>query len=117
MAKREGLQRISLDLPPELIERLAAAARERVIGRSLLIEFLLTDGLDNLVPVDQFVRRRSDRLATIYGNDCPVGGQHEFDRVLLGGGVACGFCDAVEPTTRDPNTPPPGEGQPTRRTP
>jgi hypothetical protein len=52
---------VSLDLPPELVEDLTEAARSRVVGRGLLIEHLLRDGLERLVPVEELVRRRSQR--------------------------------------------------------
>lgn len=51
-------RRISLDLPTDLLDAISTAADERVVGRSLLIEHLLRDGLDRLIPVDQFVRYR-----------------------------------------------------------
>lgn len=58
--KRPDLRRVSLDLPPELIDELTEAARARVIGRGLLIEHLLRFGLEQLVPVEELTRRRSD---------------------------------------------------------
>lgn len=50
---------LTVQLPGELIDRLTAAAEERVIGRSLLIEHLLSQGLDDLVPMGELRRRRS----------------------------------------------------------
>lgn len=47
-------------MPRELVEAIDAAAAERMVGRRLLIELFLREGLERLVPVDQLVRRRSD---------------------------------------------------------
>jgi hypothetical protein len=49
----------SLRLAPDVLDRLQTAADERGIGRNLLIEWLLADGLDRLIPVDELVLTRS----------------------------------------------------------
>lgn len=48
-------------MPRELVEAIDKAAAERMVGRRLLIELFLREGLERLVPVDELVRRRSDR--------------------------------------------------------
>lgn len=50
-------KRVQVVLPVELIERLEAAAEERIIGVNLLIERGCELVLDRLLPVEYFVRR------------------------------------------------------------
>ena len=49
MAERK---QITLTLPTELVDSLDLAARDRCVGRNLLIETLLTQGLRHLMPAD-----------------------------------------------------------------
>lgn len=41
----------SVRLPPDLLDRIDAEAKARIVGRSLLIENLLRFGLDQLPPI------------------------------------------------------------------
>jgi hypothetical protein len=47
-------------MPRELVDAIDRAAAERMVGRRLLIELFLREGLERLVPVAELVRRRSD---------------------------------------------------------
>ncbi len=53
MAKREACQQVSLSLPRSLIAKLDEAANARDVGRRWLIERLLVDGVERLVPVEE----------------------------------------------------------------
>ena len=52
MAERK---QITLTLPTELVDSLDLAARDRCVGRNLLIETLLTQGLRHLMPADAYM--------------------------------------------------------------
>ena len=54
------MKQITVRLSEDLVDRLDAAAEERVMGRNRLIQFLLAEGLENLIPVEELVRRRSE---------------------------------------------------------
>ena len=44
-------RRLSLDLPAGLVEQIEAECATRMVGRGVLIEHLVRDGLTRLVPV------------------------------------------------------------------
>lgn len=46
---------VTLSMPTELVDSLDTAARDRCVGRNLLIEMLLTQGLRRLMPADSFL--------------------------------------------------------------
>lgn len=48
-------KQITLSLPTELVDSLDLAARDRCVGRKLLIEMLLTQGLRRLMPADSYM--------------------------------------------------------------
>lgn len=43
---------ITVSLPTELVDSLDLAARDRCVGRKLLVEMLLTQGLRLMMPAD-----------------------------------------------------------------
>lgn len=61
---KPGHRHLTLELPGDLIDELGAAAEARVIGRNLLGEHLIRDGLRHLIPVDQFIRRAATKQDT-----------------------------------------------------
>ena len=48
-------KQVTLSLPSELVDALDEAARARCVGRKLLIEMLLTQGLRRLMPADSYL--------------------------------------------------------------
>lgn len=52
MAERKH---VTIDLPAALVDQLDRAASERCVGRKLLIEMLLTQGLRRLTPATAFL--------------------------------------------------------------
>lgn len=55
------LRQTQFRLPAELLEALDAAARERSVSRNWLVERLLVEAVDRLIPVDEIpLTRRSD---------------------------------------------------------
>jgi hypothetical protein len=48
-------KQITLNLPVELVDSLDLAARDRCVGRGLLIEVLLTQSLRQLMPADSYL--------------------------------------------------------------
>lgn len=53
-------KRISLDLPEDLVDLIEAEAAARMVGRALLIEHLVRDGIDRLVPVSDLLAQRTE---------------------------------------------------------
>jgi len=51
---------ISVRIPTELHDRLNAAARERVVSVSLLVNAAIIELLDDLIPVDELRRASRD---------------------------------------------------------
>lgn len=47
---------IHVRLQPEVEQQLRVAARERMVSVSLLAGFLIEDGLDHLIPIDEIRR-------------------------------------------------------------
>lgn len=44
---------LSIRLPEELIARIDAAAQERLVSRAFIAEHLISEGLENLIPVEE----------------------------------------------------------------
>lgn len=63
---REHGDRVSLTirLDPDLVERLDEEARDREVGRTLLVDRALRYYLDRLVPADQICRTRTPEQET-----------------------------------------------------
>lgn len=51
-------------LDPDLVDRLEAAATERVVSVRWIVERLLGEGLDSLIPVEEFSLTRGKRSST-----------------------------------------------------
>lgn len=49
-------KRLSVELPADLVDLVESEARARMVGRGLLIEHLLRDGISRLAPVTSFFR-------------------------------------------------------------
>jgi hypothetical protein len=59
MTRRGPHRTITASLPVDLVEKLDAAAAARDVGRRWLIERLLADGVDRLVPIEELRLTRS----------------------------------------------------------
>lgn len=57
-------RRLSIELDTDLVTALDAAANERCIGRTVLMDHILRDGLNRLIPLDDLIRKRQHREET-----------------------------------------------------